>query len=278
MPLTPPPPVPIYDSARRPPPVVAELRDLLTYRDLLTQLIARNIKTRYKRSLLGVAWTMLNPLLTMAVMALVFSSLFVSTVPYYPVYILAGLVGWTFYAQTTSAIMSELVWGGSLLSRIYVPRATFALAALGTGLINLLLSLLPLALLMLLAGAPLTPALLILPLPILLLALFTLGVGLVLSTLALQFADVVDMYQIVLTAWMYLTPIIYPLDIVPAEYRWLIALNPLVPLLDSFRLPIQRGQLPEAGTLLSASLLAGLTAVGGWWFFAQRADEIAYRV
>lgn len=268
----------VYDSARRRTLLIDELRELFAYRDLLEQLVARNIKTRYKRSILGIAWTMLNPLLSMAVLWLVFSNIFVSSIQSYPVYILSGLLVWTFFSQTTVSIMGELLWGGSLMNRIYIPRSVFAIAALGTGLVNLLLALVPLTLVMLISGTPLTPALLFLPIAILLLALFSLGVGLWLSTLALQFADVIDMYQIFLTAWMYLTPIIYPLAVIPESYRWLFQFNPMYHLLEVFRLPIEQGRLPSPETTLIASLLAVGVFLGGSWFFTRKADEIAYRV
>jgi ABC-type polysaccharide/polyol phosphate export permease len=270
--------VPVYDSAARRSAFTDELRAVYEYRDLLVQLIARNVKTRYKRSVLGIAWTMLNPLMTMLVMVLVFTNLFVSTVEHYPIYILSGLIVWQFFSLATAAMMSELVWGGSLLNRIYIPRTIFALSALGTGLVNVGLSLVPLAVIMLVVRAPLTPAVLLLPLPIVLTAMFALGLGLCLSTLAIQFADVVDMYQILLTAWMYLTPIFYPVAIVPAEYRWLFNLNPLYLFLSLFRAAVQEGRLPEPWMIGAATLVASVTLVLGWWVFARKADEIAYRV
>lgn len=270
--------LPSYDSADRRPAVFEELAGVLRYRDLVRQLIGRNIKTRYKRSVLGIAWTMLNPLLTMTVMALVFAHIFGATADYYPVYLLAGLIFWNFFSQTTSHIMSELVWGGSLLNRIYVPRTIFAISATGTGLVNLALAHLALVPIMLLAGAPLTPAILFAPVGVLLVAMFALGVGLFLSTLSVRFADVLEMYQVLLTAWLYLTPIIYPIEIIPEESRWLINLNPMFHILEVFRRPIHEGRLPDWSTLLIGVVVATVTLVAGIWFFARKADEIAYRI
>jgi ABC-type polysaccharide/polyol phosphate export permease len=270
--------LPIYDSAQLANPLLDDLSALVKYRDLLVRLVLRNITTRYKRSLLGVAWTMINPLMTMLVMALVFSSLFTGRVSYYPIYVLSGLVAWGFFAQTTGSIMTELIWGGSLLQRVYVPRTIFAFSALGTGLVNFALSLVPLLLLLLVFGAPLTPMLAFVPVAMLLLSMFTLGLGLVLSTLAVQFGDVVEMYQIVLVAWMYLTPIIYPITIIPEEFRSLFLLNPMYYMIEIFRAPIWQGQLPDPETTLIAAALALTTLLGGLWFFVRKADEIAYRI
>ena len=255
-----------------------ELRQVWRYRDLLTQLVSRNIKVRYKRSVLGIAWTMLNPLLIMIILTLVFSNLFRIAIEHYSVYILSALVIWNFFSQTTTMAMSELVWGGGLFHRIYIPRTVFALSAIGTGLVNLLLTLAPLAIIMLATGVTFTPALVFLPVPILLAAIFSLGVGLLLSVLAARFADVIEVYQIVLTAWLYLTPIIYPLDIIPEPYRWLFNLNPMFHLIETFRLPIHSGVLPGAYRLLAAALIALVTLVIGWAWFTKKADEFAYRI
>jgi len=270
--------VPIYDSAQRRSALVEEFLALVRYRDLLVQLISRNIKTRYKRSVLGILWTMLNPLLMMLVLTAVFSRLFRFSTTYYAVYALAGIILWNFFAQTTMQAMSELLWGGSLLHRIYVPRAIFAVTALGTGLINLLLSLIPLLVIMLITGVPMTPSLVFLPVPIILVAMFALGLGLFLSTISVYFADVMEMFQILVSIWMYLTPIMYPKEVIPEQYRWLFNLNPMYHLLELFRAPIWIGWLSGPKTVLAGTVAAVVTLVFGWWFFTRKTDEFSYRV
>ncbi len=269
---------PIYDSALLKNPGISEVKELFRYRDLLWQLVSRNIKTRYKRSVLGILWTMLNPLLMMMVLTLVFSSLFKFQLPHYATYALAGLALWNFFAQTTTGAMSELIWGGNLMHRIYLPRSIFAVSALGTSLVNLLLTLIPLFLVMLITGTPIRPALLILPLPILLTAMFALGVALTLSRVAAYFADVLEMYQILLTAWMYLTPIIYPKEVLPPHLRWLFNLNPMYHLTEIFRAPLLIGWLAGPKTVLASVVAAVVTLAFGWWYFSRKADELAYRI
>jgi ABC-type polysaccharide/polyol phosphate export permease len=259
-------------------PIIAEVQELFAYRDLLLQMIARNIKTRYKRSVLGIFWTLLNPLLMMMVLTFVFSEVFRFRTHHYAAYALSGLVLWNFFAQTTSGAMSELVWGGSLMNRIYMPRAIFAATALGTSLVNLLLSLIPLLVIMVVTGVPMRATVLFLPVPILLTAMFALGVALVLSTLAVYFADVVEMYQIVLMAWMYFTPIIYPKEIVPKKLLLLFNLNPMYHLLETFRAPLYNNSFAGWKTLAAATAAAVLTLAFGWWFFARKAYEFAYRI
>src|SRR5512146_2648802 len=133
----------IYDSSQRPPRGLDELREVIRYRNLIYQLVRRDVLTRYKRSFLGVAWTMLNPLGMMIVLTIAFSQIFRIDTPSYPAFVLSGLLVWNFFSQTTTSAMITLVWGGSLLNRVYLPRSTFAISAMGTGLVNLGLSLVP---------------------------------------------------------------------------------------------------------------------------------------
>jgi ABC-type polysaccharide/polyol phosphate export permease len=271
-------PLLVYDSARRRSPFTDELLSLLRYRELLTQLVSRNIKTRYKRSVLGIAWTMINPLMMMAVLAVVFSQMFNVTIEHYTVYLLASITIWTFFSQTSSGIMTELIWGGKLLSKIYVPPSVFAISAVGTSLVNLLLSLIPLLVIMLFTGVSFSPALLFVPVAILLNCMFALGVGLVLARLAIFFADVLEMYQILLMIWFYATPIIYPIQVVSESRRTLLLLNPMYYLVEVFRAPIYDSRLPALDVTVIATLISLGTLLVGWWYFTRKADEFAYRV
>src|SRR5213083_1587008 len=115
--------------------MLTALREIVRYRSLLRDLVARDLKVRYKRSVLGVAWTMLNPLLMMAVLTLVFSQLFRGDIRHYAVYLLSAQLIWTFFAQTTTQAMSHLAWGGPLITKIYLPRSVFAVSQVGTGLV-----------------------------------------------------------------------------------------------------------------------------------------------
>jgi ABC-type polysaccharide/polyol phosphate export permease len=271
------PGLPVYDSAERRSPALEELSELLRYRYLVFQMVRRDILTRYKRSMLGIVWTMLNPLGTTIVLAIVFSRVFGATQSYAS-YVLSGLIPWTFFAQTTNACMAGIIWGNSLIKRIYLPKTIFSVSAIGVGLVNLTLSLVPLLLVMLFSGIPLRPSLLLLPIPILFLAMFSLGLGLVLSTLAAQFADVADMYQIILTAWMYLSPIIYQVDMLPAQYIGIIRANPMYYLINFFRDFIYTGRVPEIQDFLISGGIALLTLLIGWLFFSRGADELPYRI
>lgn len=268
----------VYDSSQRPHPFIEEFLSLLKYRELVYQFTARTITARYKRSVIGVAWTILNPLATMIVLTLVFSQIFRFKVEYYPVYVLSGLMAWNFFSHTTSAAMGEMIWSGGLLNRIYVPKSVFAVSAIGTGLVNLGLSFIPLLLITIVLGVRITPALLVVPFSVLLLSIFALGVGLLLATAAVFFADMVPVYEVLLTIWFYATPIIYPVDILPKQLLWLFALNPMLYLVQIFRDPLYLGVVPSwqvwaiaAGFSLAAFLVGGLV-------FTSKSNEYAYRI
>lgn len=267
----------VYNSSRSGHPAIEELRELFRYRNLVVQTIRRNLVVRYKRSVLGIAWTMLNPLGTTLILTFVFSNIFGGVSSYAP-YVLSGLICWTFFSQGTSDSMSNLIWGEGLLRRIYIPRTVFAISAIGTGLINIAFGLVPLFLVLLLSGLIPNASIFLLPIPTLFLAMFTLGIGLLLSTVAIYFADIAQMYGIALTAWMYLSPVIYKIDMLPEQYVWIIKLNPMYYLIMLFRAPIYYGQVPTLDEFLIAGLIAFATLLAGWLVFTNKADEFAYHI
>lgn len=267
-----------YDSALLGTPALREIAELPHYRTLLRVLISSNLRARYKRSTLGIVWTLLNPLLYMLVLTAAFSALFRVQLPHYEVYVLTGLICWNFFAQTTTAAIESIVGGGAMLRRSYFPRTLFALAALGSGLVHFVIGLVPLALIMLLVGHPIFLGWVFLPFALLLIALFTLGVALLVSALATFFFDTLYLYQVVIQALFFLTPIVYPRETIPAQYQPLIALNPFTSMIELVRDPLYFGRLPDPTTVLLAVMWAVATTLAGWWAFTAHADRLAYRV
>jgi ABC-type polysaccharide/polyol phosphate export permease len=269
-----------YDSNRRGSVVFEELREIFNYKYLIWQLVRRDVLTRYKRSFLGVAWTMLNPLGMMLVWTLAFSQFFkAAELPSYPAYVLSGLLAWTFFSQTTTASMVNLVWGGGLLNRIYLPRSSFAIAAMGTGIVNITLSLIPLIVVMFVTDLQLHASFLFVPISIMVLCAFSLGVGLLISTWAVYFPDIHEMYQIVLVGWMFLTPVMYPETVLPAAYRtYITMLNPMYHMVKLFRIPTYFGRLPTMTEFLVPFGIAVLTLLIGWVVFTRKSDEFAYKI
>jgi ABC-type polysaccharide/polyol phosphate export permease len=219
---------------------------------------------------------MLQPLGMMVIISIVFSQLF-NRIGGYPVYLLSGLLAWNFFSQTTNSIIHQMVWGGPLLRKIYIPQTSFALSAIGTGLVNFFLAVVPLILIMLIVGVPIRWSLLFLPVSMLFLAAFALGIGLAISTAAVFFPDVSEMFQIILLGWMYLTPIIYPLDIIPNRLQSLFMLNPMYHFVQLFRFPVYEGLLPSIRTIEISLGFALVTLLFGWFIFSLKSDEFSYR-
>jgi ABC-type polysaccharide/polyol phosphate export permease len=265
-----------YDSAVHKPTVLGELRALVRYRDLLRVLISKTIKTRYKRSAIGILWTLLNPLLTMLVLTVAFSAMMQSSVPAYPVYLLIGLVVWGLFSGSTAWAMGTYIGAGGLLKRAHIPPTIFAVACMGNCLINFFFSLVPLCIMMLLLGHPFHGTWWFVPIAVFLIAAFSLGVALFMSALGIFFSDVVEMYQILLQAWFYLTPIIYPAQMLPDRYSWILWVNPMYHMIELVRAPIFLGQLPLASTFAICTLWALGALSAGAWYFVRKSDEFAY--
>lgn len=254
------------------------MRDVLRYRDLLVYLVGRDLKVRYRRSSIGFGWTMLQPLLMMTVLHLVFSSVFRFSVDNYPVYVLAGLLFWNFFSQSIVTSMNSLRANAGLLTKLPVPKAVFPISTVLAGVVNLLLALVPLLLILLVTGHPLRPALLFLPVSILIATVFTLGAGLILSPLAAFFSDVVELVTVVLTLLLYLTPIIYPLSILPEDLEWVVRYNPLRSVLEVFRDPIYYGKVPPLSHLALAITVAVVTFAVGVLAFRRSSDRVVLYV
>jgi ABC-type polysaccharide/polyol phosphate export permease len=154
----------------------------------------------------------------------------------------------------------------------------FAVACVANGLINLVFSLVPLVLMMVLLGHPFHATWLYLPVSVTLVAAFCLGVSLLVSTWSVFFADFLDMYQLFLQAWFFLTPVIYPREIVPEQFAWLLVVNPMTHFVDLFRMPLYLGQFPDAGTVTVCLAWSAGALVVGSWVFTRKAHELAYTI
>lgn len=206
--------------------------DVRRYGFLIEQLVRRNFNTKYRQSILGVLWSFLNPLLTMLVQYLVFSTLFRSAIDHFPVYLISGIIVFSFFTECVTLGMDAIVMNASLITKVAIPKLIFPFSRALSSLINFLISLLPLLLLMLLTGVRVSPALLLLPLMIALLFLFALGVTLVMATLNVFFRDTRFLWSVISLLWTYATPIFYPDTIWPEGLRGIFHLNPMYQLID----------------------------------------------
>jgi ABC-2 type transport system permease protein len=252
------------------------VRELFRYRDLIRALIVRDLTVRYRRSAIGFLWTMLNPLLMMLVLEVVFSKLFRFEVKDYPVYVFSGILFWNFFSQSVVSSMNSLKGNAALLQKLPVPKAVFPIATILSGVVNLLFALVPLGLILIWTGHRISAALAFLPVGIAAAAIFTLGVGLLLSPLAVFFSDVVEMVGVLLTLIMYLTPVFYPMSILPPRFRSIVEWNPLQIILRIFREPIYDCRIPELHYIFLAAAAAGLALLFGMAVFQRSGDRIPY--
>lgn len=262
--------LPVYDSDQRPSAFVAPFAHLVQHRALIRLLVARDITVRYKRSALGVWWTLLNPLLTTAVLWVVFSQVFrfatEDPVPFV-VYLLSGVLVVTFFSQGVAAVGGSIVNSSAILTKVYVPPEIFAIAAAAAAMTNFFLSMVPLLLIQVVVGVGIPWTVLLTWIPaVALLALVT-GVGLVVASIAVFFYDVMDLANVGVQLVAYLTPSFYPIEIVPDRLQAFVFANPLYSYLLTFRAFVYLGELPPWWALLTMTVTAaGALAVGVWTF------------
>lgn len=211
------------------------IQNFKKFQPLLQELVARDIKIKYRRSVLGVLWTLLNPLCMMIVLSVVFSNLFRYGVDNFPLYLMSGQVVFTFFSDSTTSSMSAIINNASLIKKVYVPKYLFVLSRVFSSFINLLASFTALLLVMVATRAELHWTVLLVPVPMMLLVGFCLGIGLILSAIAVKFRDIIHLYSVFVTALMYLTPVIYPMSILPSWLYPIVRINPITNILIMFR-------------------------------------------
>ncbi len=247
--------------------------DLYRFRELILLLVQRDLKVRYKRSVLGMAWTLLNPLLQMVVYTLVFSTIMKVGVPKFPLFLLAGLLPWTLVSVAAIGASVSLINNQGLIRKVAVPQAVYPLAVVGSKLVDLVLSLLPLAAIALLLGRAPGFSWLFVPVAMLLVTLFSAGLALLFSSLTVFFRDVRHLIDIVFQVWFYLTPVLYPHEFLEKlPYPWMktvLLLNPAAYVVRCFQVPIYEGRFPDAWTVGTATLAAVATLVAGFAVFLR---------
>lgn len=262
-------PIPVYDSAQARTPLVSEFRNLWQFRGLLRLLVTRDLTVRYKRSLLGIWWTLLNPLLTMSVLWVVFSQFFRFQIPDVPyaVYLLSGMLIVGFFAQGVNSTGAAMVNNAPVLSKVYVPPEVFAFSSGIAAGANFLISLIPLVIIQVSVGVGIPWTVIFVPIPAIALLAFTVGVGLLVAAAAVYFYDVLDLTNVFIQLVVYLVPTFYPISIVPAHFQWIIQLNPLYSFLLVFRGFMYEGAFAPgwAFAVMTLSAIAAL-AIGVWVF------------
>ena len=256
----------------RPGPIV----DLYRYRQLVWTLVARELKVRYKRSVLGLVWTMLNPLLLMLVYTVVFTTIMPQSQPNFSIFLLSALLPWLFFSTAVMQGLSSVLNNQDLIRKVRLPQAVFPLSVVGSNLVNFALSMVPLAGMMLALRQPFTRALLFLPLAALLMTVFTSGVTLLFATATVFFRDVKHLTEVLLQMLMYLSPVLYDVARLGNNRSWwygffrhFLAINPLSYLIPLVRDPVYYARIPSLEVLGIAALWSFGALIAGFAVFVR---------
>ena len=258
--------------------MVRYMHGFIKFRPLLNELVARDIKIKYRRSVLGVLWTLLNPLLMMIVLSVVFSNIFKFDIENFPLYLLSGQIVFNFFNESTTSAMSSIIVNASLIKKIYVPKYLFVISRIISSFINLLASLTALIIVMLAMRAELHWTVLLAPIPLFFLVFFSLGVGLILAAITVRFRDIMHLYSVFTTMLMYLTPVIYPMSALPEWLSKLVMLNPLTNMLIMLRNVMIYGMVFSWQSLVVAIVETAVCMALGLYVFYKNQDTFILNI
>ena len=257
--------------------VVYALIAVKKYRFLIRQLVSRDFKTKYKRSVLGMLWSFLNPLLTMSVQYFVFSTIFRTGIPHYPAYLLIGIVSFNFFNEACGMALTSIIGNASLITKVYMPKYIYPLTRVMSSVVNLAISLIPLFLVCLLTGVQFHRSVVLALFFLVCLMIFSLGLGMLLSAAMVFFRDTQFLWGVFSMMWMYATPIFYPETILPENFKFILRVNPLYHFLKNIRFCILDGLSPEPVVYVQCFAIAlGMLAVGALVFRKSQDRFVLY--
>jgi len=247
------------------------------FKYLLMMRVKRDFIARYRKSVLGVLWSLLNPLLTMLIMTLIFSTIFAHAIPNFPVYLFSGLVIFNFFSESTSQSMGSIIGSEGIIRRIYIPKYIFPLTRVISSLINMAFAILAMFIVVVATGAPFHWTMLLIPIPIFFTFVFALGVSLMLSALAVYFRDLTYLWGVILTLLQFMSALFWPIEILPPGIRPFIGLNPIFQFISYMRSLVLDGVVPDLWTnLVCASLALVSLCVGTYVFMTKQERFILY--
>lgn len=257
--------------------VVYALIAVKKYRFLIRQLVARDFRTKYKRSVLGMFWSFLNPLLTMSVQYFVFSTIFKSDIPNYPAYLLIGIVAFNFFSEACGMALTSIIGNASLITKVYMPKYIYPLTRVMSSVVNLAISLVPLLIVCILTGVQFHRSVVLALYFLICLVIFSLGLGLLLSASMVFFRDTQFLWGVFSMMWMYATPIFYPETILPENFKFILQVNPLYHFLKNIRFCILDGFSPEPTVYVQCLAIAmGMLLVGALVFRKSQDRFVLY--
>lgn len=254
------------------------MNNFMKYKDLLFELVLRDIKIKYKKSILGFAWSILNPLLMMTVMSIVFSTMFKTDIPNFPMYLITGQVLFSFFSEATNMAMVSIIENGELIKKVYIPKYMFPLSKIIFSFSNMLFSLIAVIIVAVVTKLPLRFEMLLFPIPLIYIFIFSLGIGLILASFSVFFRDLLHLYSIILLIWTYLTPIFYPIKILPENIKNWISYNPMYIYISYFRDIMLNEKIPSLQFNLICIFISLTSLIIGMWVFKKKEDNFIFYI
>jgi lipopolysaccharide transport system permease protein len=258
----------------RRPAWLARLAETARYRDLVRNLVSRDLKVRYRESLLGFGWSLLNPLLMTAVFYLVFQIFLRNPTPMFPVFLLCGILPWNWCAAAVSGGVNSVVGNAHLIKKVYFPRELLPISIVASNLVHLVLALPVLFLMMLIFGAPFTGWILLIPVLLAIQFAFLAGLALFLSSLNVFFRDTAPIMDVLLSLWFFLTPVFYRVEDVTSQWAALLYVaNPMASIVTAYRAILYDGRMPDMAVLLATTAVALVVLLAGYAVFARGSPQ-----
>nr|WP_154894956.1 ABC transporter permease [Paenibacillus xylanexedens] len=252
------------------------IKNFLKYKDLIIEIIKRDIQLKYKNSLLGILWSFLNPLLFMIVLTVIFQELFSSNIEHFALYVLTGRLMYSCFSETTNYAMQSIVSNAALIKKIYVPKYFFPLSKAGSSFINTLLAMLSIIPVMIVSGVQFTTINLLFVFPLLYMLLFSVGIGLILTTIYVFFRDLQHLYSLALVIIMYTSAIFYPATIIPHQILPIIQFNPVFTTTEMFRDILIYNTIPSINDHIFNLLYSLFFVAFGLFLFYKKQDKFIF--
>ncbi len=242
------------------------------------QLVSREVKRKYARSYLGIVWSVLNPLMSMAVLSMIFSTMFKRSIENFPIYYLTGSIFWNLFSSATNSAMTALVDNKSLLMKVKLSKQTFVIARMLTALTNFGYTCVAYVFMLIIFRVRPNPCMLLFPIVVVFTMLFSAGIGFMLSVFYIFFADIKYLYSVLLTLWMYLSAVFYPIDRLSPAMQWVIRKNPIYNYIEFARDIVLYGVMPEPVLWLKIIGWGAFSFAAGYWIFKKKENLVMQKL
>lgn len=255
--------------------MIEKLKEIFNYKELLYNLTAKELKLKYKNSALGFLWSFFNPLMMLIVYTFAFKFVMRIKIPNFTVFVLAGLLPWTFFQASVQGSTTSIISNGALIKKVYFPREIIPLSMILSNFVNFLITLIVLFISLLIFRIKIGIYILLTPVILLLMLIFTIGLSLILSALNVVYRDISHFVEIVFMAWFYVTPIVYPMELIPNQYKSILLLNPMTLVVESLRDVIMYDKLPDLLYIIGMIIYALGFVILSYFVFNKREKSFA---